>query len=47
MSGERVAAYMGSSLQGNAEVFDEKNRALTICAYTCWGRTNVRMGIGW
>jgi hypothetical protein len=46
MSGSRVAEFTGSSLQGNMDVFDEKNRALTICAYACGAEASCEGGCG-
>jgi hypothetical protein len=47
MSGWKVAAFMGSSLQRNADVFDEKNRAFTIGAYACQAEASCEGGCGW
>ena len=47
MSGWRVATIRGSFLRENAQVFDEKNRAFTICAYACQTEASYEDGCGW
>ena len=46
MPGWRVESFTGSSLQRNADVFDEKNRAFTICAYAYRAEASYEDGCG-
>jgi len=35
VSFDSLSSFADSSLRNNADMFDEKNRAFTICAYAC------------
>jgi hypothetical protein len=47
MSGYKVASFTGPICGENADVFDEKNRAFTICPYDCRAKASYEHACGW